>query len=225
MYQYRLSGVHINYLLPREIPVFAESGFTLRKSIQFRFVFHALSARSRLRLLLHFRWTNWNERTKNLFASFDDFLSCFTSKRRKEIKRERRKLFERYPDLQVDIIRGNDKAADASFYATIHSLYANTVNKKYGNEYLSAEFFHLLSQSDDHFRQQLLFIVARNTSTDTIIAMTMNAVSKTHFYGRYWGSLIRESDVWLGNRYALHVIPFPIPFLSLWTSLLHWITA
>ena len=57
----------------------------------------------------------------------------------------------------------------------------------WGQQYLSKEFFLLLSQTPAKFRNNILFIVAYD-KTDKIIAGTFNLVSSTHFYGRYWGA-------------------------------------
>ena len=42
---------------------------------------------------MYTRWENYNNLTKAKYANFDDYLSCFKSKRRVQIKSERRKVY------------------------------------------------------------------------------------------------------------------------------------
>lgn len=90
--------------------------------------------------------------------------------------------------MRLEAIRGDDPIrATRDLYRTMHQLYTTTVEKMWGSEYLSAEFFDLLAQAPEDFRKHLLFIVAYDEN-DEIVAGTINMVSATHFYGRYWGA-------------------------------------
>lgn len=163
----RLSGVHVNFMLNREVPIFLAQQFDWRNTIQFR-------------------WRNLNNETGLPFTSFDEYLSCFTSKRRTKIRSERRKVLAK--DVNIEVIPGDDPQATEEFYLQMHDLYLTTVEKKWGTAYLSPELFRSLSKASADFRSKLLFIIARDQQTGQIIAGTINFRSKTHLYGRYWGA-------------------------------------
>lgn len=163
----RLSGVHVNFMLNREVSTFLAQQFDWRNTIQFR-------------------WRNFNNETGQPFTSFDENLSCFTSKRRTKIRSERRKVLAE--GVKIEVINGDDPVATEDFYLQMHDLYLTTVEKKWGTAYLSPELFSSLSKASAEFRSKLLFIIARNQETNEIIAGTINFRSKTHLYGRYWGA-------------------------------------
>ena len=71
----KLSSAHVNFMLKEEISPYLSSNYKLRETIQYR-------------------WQNMNRETGKMYTDFDDYLSLFKSKRRMQIKRERRAVFE-----------------------------------------------------------------------------------------------------------------------------------
>ena len=71
----KLSSVHVNFMRKQEIFPYLTSGYKLRETIQYR-------------------WQNYNTETGEKYTDFDDYLSLFKSKRRMQIKRERRGVYE-----------------------------------------------------------------------------------------------------------------------------------
>ncbi len=149
------SSVHVNFGLPDETEWLRAAGFERRVGVQFM-------------------WINPGWR------SFDDYLAAFRSKRRVQIKRERRALREQ--GITVEVLGGDD-LPDAMF-PTMFALYKSTIDKLYwGRQYLNRALFDLLRQ---RWKHRLRFFVARRD--DAVIAGTFTVAKGTTLYGRYWGT-------------------------------------
>ena len=127
------------------------------------------------------------------FEDFDDYLSFFKSKKRINIKRERRKIFDD-EEIRVDAVRGKDILKYEGLVERMFDIYLSTINKMYwGRQYLTLDFFKMLSESD--FIDNLLFMCARPSKcgdeikAEDVFAGTFNIVNDGVFYGRYWGCL------------------------------------
>lgn len=166
----KVLSVNVNFMREEETQAFLQGGsFALRNTIQYRF-------------------SNRHPDTGIKFASFEDYLAQFKSKRRMQIRRERRSVYEEQK-IRVEVIRGDSPLATPALFQTMFDLYTTTIDKMWGQQYLSAEFFDLLAACDPSFRKHIVFIVAfDSTQNDAIIAGTVNLASSTHFYGRYWGA-------------------------------------
>lgn len=151
-----LSGVHVNFCREEETRPLADSAFRLRVGFQYQ-------------------WTNAG------YGSFDDYLSRFRSKRRNQIRRERRAVEE--AGVRVQVLCGD--AIDDELVESMFRCYLTNVRAHYwGRQYLNRRFFDLLSQ---RFRSRLCFVVARRGSQ--VLAGTTNVQKGGTFYGRYWGAL------------------------------------
>ena len=154
--QNELSSVHVNFCQPDEIEPLREIGFDLRVGIQYHWVNHG--------------WT-----------TFDDYLGAFRSKRRNQIRRERRALETQ--GVEIDA-RVGDQIPDEMF-RSMFAFYMATLEKKvYGRQYLNERFFELVRE---RFRERLCFIVARQGGEP--VAGTFNVQKGDALYGRYWGAL------------------------------------
>lgn len=146
------------------------------------------------RTSLQYHWTNANSNNAGQpYASFDEYLGCFKSKRRITIKRERRKVLEE-EGIRIDAVVGNDILKVDGLVERMFEIYMSTVDKMlWGRQYLTLEFFQLLVKSD--FLQNLAFLCARPQSSgpdlkaEDVFAGTFNIVKNGVFYGRYWGCL------------------------------------
>ena len=153
---HRLSGVHVNFCLPDERDALAGTGYLLRVGLQYH-------------------WHNAG------YTSFDDYLGHLRSKRRNQVKRERRGVREQ--GVSTEVLHG-DAIPDALF-EPMFRCYCSTVDAhSYGRRYLNREFFELLRL---RFRHRLCFVVARRGGE--IVAGTTNVVKGDALYGRYWGGL------------------------------------
>ncbi len=159
------------------------------------------------RVSLQYHWQNRNTNNHNQpYQSFDDYLSCFKSKKRINIKRERKKVYIDQ-NIRIDAIVGKDILKYPGLVRRMFELYKSTVDKQlfFGRQYLNLDFFQQLVESD--YIDNLLFMCARfnngnemeaNNEDDfdakDVFAGTFNIVKDKVFYGRYWGCL-PEYDV------------------------------
>lgn len=125
---------------------------------------------------IQFHWQNAG------YATFDDFLSRFTSKRRHQIKRERSEA-ERQK-LEIESCAGNELGPD--LIDCIFELYKITVEKHYwGRQYLNRAFFHeVCARMGEHIH----VVFARRRGQKKPIAGAFNLIDEHALYGRYWGA-------------------------------------
>ncbi|MDC0497961.1 GNAT family N-acetyltransferase [Alphaproteobacteria bacterium] len=122
---------------------------------------------------IQFHWEN------NHYKSFDDFLSTLSSRKRKQIKKERQCL--KINNLRVELLSGDDlKKEDLEFF---YECYLDTTGRKWGSTYLKKEFFMNILKN---FKDKILLMIAYQN--DNKVASALNFLSKTHLYGRLWGS-------------------------------------
>jgi hypothetical protein len=150
-----LSSVHVNFCLPDEATALAENGFLPRLGIQY----------------------HWHDAG---YASFDDYLSRFRSKRRNQIRREQRQLAE--SGVTLESFAGSE-IPDALF-PPMYEFYLSTIESRaWGRQYLNFELFEAVR---NRFRERLVFIVAFDRGEP--IAGTFNVTKGNALYGRYWGA-------------------------------------
>ena len=151
----RFSSVHINFCLPDEVEALGSLGFEHREGYQYQ-------------------WTNpgWH--------SFDDYLMALKTKRRTQVRRERRELSEQ--GIDIEIVAGRDVTPE--LVGVMFSLYHSTVDKLYwGRQYLNRALFDLVGE---RWQKRLCFVVARREGK--IVAGTFNVRKDDVLYGRYWGA-------------------------------------
>jgi predicted N-acyltransferase len=149
------SSAHVDFCLPDEVEALRDAGFVHRIGLQFQ-------------------WINQGWR------SFDDYLAAFRSKRRVQIKRERRELEGQ--GLTITAHEGDD--VDDSLFEPMFRLYKSTIDKLYwGRQYLN---FKLFDQLRRRWKHRLCFFIARRDGE--IVAGTFTVRKGTVLYGRYWGT-------------------------------------
>ena len=152
----QLSGVHVNFCRDDEVEALRERGYLLRVGVQYH-------------------WRN------DGYRSFDDYLGRLRSKRRNQVRRERRSVAE--AGVTTEVLRGD--AIPDDLFEPMFACYRTTVDQHfYGRRYLNRRFFELLRE---RFKHRLCFVVARRGGE--IVAGTTNVVKGDGLYGRYWGSL------------------------------------
>jgi len=152
-----LSGVHVNFCHEEEADALREAGYQVRIGLQYH-------------------WHNHD------YGNFDDYLAHFRSKRRNQIRRERREMEKQ--GVEIEAFTGDQISDD--LFETMYRFYRTTVRHHYwGREYLNFAFFELLRE---RFRNRLVFVVARQGGKP--IAGTFNVVKGDTLYGRYWGAAL-----------------------------------
>ena len=113
------------------------------------------------------------------YASFDDFLGCLTSRRRKALRKERAAARE---GLEFSALRGGEiTPAD---WDAMWVFYQDTGSRKWGRPYLTRQFFDLIGERMGD--QVLLFLAYRGSLP---IAGALNFIGSDTLYGRYWGTI------------------------------------
>ena len=126
-----------------------------------------------LRSGIQYHWKN------NNYKSFEEFLDNLSSRKRKVIKKERNCITDN--DLRVELLHEDlIKEEHIQFF---YDCYLDTTGKKWGSTYLTKNFFYDLFLN---FKDKILLIMAFHG--DKKIASAINFLSKTHLYGRLWGS-------------------------------------
>lgn len=150
-----LSSVHVNFCEPDEADLLESRGFLRRIGVQYH-------------------WRNEG------YATFDDYLARFRSKRRNQLRRERRDVADQ--GVRVAVHAGD--AIDERLFDPMYEFYRSTVRARaWGREYLNRAFFDLLRE---RFRERLVFVVAERAGAP--IAGAFNVEKDGVLYGRYWGA-------------------------------------
>lgn len=114
------------------------------------------------------------------YESFADFLSTFSSRKRKNVRKERQKIVQQ--DISHRFISGH-QISDAEL-ERFFQFYQITYLKRGRPGYLNIEFFRELCQQ---LPDNVLFCFASKDKQDVAAAMYLQ--DSTTLYGRYWGSL------------------------------------
>ena len=149
-----VSSSHALFLPERDLAAFTEYGFAVRHSLQF----------------------HWRNRG---YGSFSDYLEALTSKRRSQIRRERRQL----EGLTIERLTG--EALDEEHAAIMYRFYLGTYDRKWGFPYLTSTFFSEVFRT---MRDRVLFVLARDEPTRRPVAGALFFFKGRSLYGRYWGA-------------------------------------
>ena len=113
------------------------------------------------------------------YASFNDYLATFTSRKRKSLNRERRRVREQ--GLVLKTLEGNDIGEQE--WEQFYHFYQLTYAKRSGHGgYLSRDFF--LSTAAGMGKQVVMVLAYLGTQP---VAGALYFRSRTTLYGRYWG--------------------------------------
>jgi predicted N-acyltransferase len=149
------SSVHVNFCRDDDREPLAARGWLQRTGYQYH-------------------WTNAGYRT------FEDYLGSLRSKRRNQVRRERRELEAQ--GVVIETLVG-DHLPDA-LVPLVYRLYRATVDSNpWGQRYLNRRVFELLWE---RWRGRLCLVLARRGGE--VIAGTFNVHKGGVLYGRYWGA-------------------------------------
>ncbi len=133
----------------------------------------ALSALGATPRLTHqFHWVNEG------YESFEEWLGRFRSKLRKEARRERRRAEQL--GVKVRTVRGND--LEPRHWRAMETFYRDTCSRKWGEAYLTPDFFARARVDLAHLAVGLLA-----EAEGRVVASSLLFQRGQHLYGRYWG--------------------------------------
>ena len=119
-----------------------------------------------------FHWTNRG------YRDFADYLDALTSKRRKEIRRERRDAASAPVDIEIH----DGHTATEEHWRAYHALYSSTYDRKWGYPALTRSFFESVAES---LPEQTLLVLARRDGG--YVAGAHCFVGGDTLFGRNWG--------------------------------------
>ena len=150
-----VSSLHFTFMPERQWQLAGKSGFLRRMDQQFH-------------------WHNPG------YGSFEAFLADLSSKKRKNLRRERRDALAN--DITVDWITGSD--LQEAHWDAFYRFYVDTGSRKWGSPYLTREFFSRVGASmADH----VLLILCKRAGRH--IAGALNFIGGDALYGRNWGCI------------------------------------
>ncbi len=130
------------------------------------------------RLGCQFHWFNRD------YQNFGDFLAQMSSRKRKNIVKERRQVIEQGFVFKVK----TGSALTEQDWETFYALYRNTYLKRSGhNGYLSGDFFQQLGTTMSNNLVLINALQAAENGAQRVIAAALFMRDSTTLYGRYWG--------------------------------------
>ena len=112
------------------------------------------------------------------YETFSQFLQALNSKRRKQIKRERRDASA--PGIEIEVLHSN--AITSAHWATFHKFYCSTFYRKWGEPRLTESFFNYLSEA---MRDAPLLVLGKHDGE--YVAGSFSMRGSDTLYGRHWG--------------------------------------
>lgn len=150
-----LSSCHVTFCTAEEWAAFGAAGWLLREGTQFH-------------------WHNAG------YADFEAFLGALASRKRKQIRRERREATE--SGLRLRTLHGPE--VSASVWAAFHRFYLATVDKRWGAAYLAPRFWPLLGE---RLGERVVLMLAERDGEP--LAGALHLRGEQALFGRNWGSL------------------------------------
>jgi len=153
-----IRSIHVLHLPEEDAGELEGAGFALRADFQYH-------------------WANPG------YASFDEFLSRFTAKRRNAIRRER--AAPAVQGIAIRTVRGDELAeAPARWALEVARLHGRSVSRmEWGMRFLDRPFYERVLGS---MPGSLEIVEARKDGR--LVAMAFNVASSERLYGRYWGA-------------------------------------
>lgn len=149
----QLSSLHITFCTEQERDIGGRMGLLPRASQQFH-------------------WTN------DGYANFDDFLNSLSSRKRKNIRKER-STAQSFGGT-IHALTGDDLKPE--HWDAFWTFYQDTGARKWGTPYLTRRFFDI---AQDSLRDDMLLVLAE--ADGQYVAGALNFIGRDVLYGRYWG--------------------------------------
>ncbi|MGR3839259.1 MAG: GNAT family N-acetyltransferase, partial [Cognatishimia sp.] len=121
-----------------------------------------------------FHWVN------NGYQDFDGFLATLSSRKRKNIRKERAQA----QGFGGEIRNYSGDQIQPHHWDAIWAFYQDTGSRKWGTPYLTRAFFEIAHET---LRDDILLIMAEIDGSP--IAGAMNVIGRDALYGRYWGCI------------------------------------
>lgn len=150
-----LASAHATFIAADQRELFQTAGWLLRSDLQF----------------------HWENRG---YRSFDDFLAGLSSRRRKDLRKERSAAQN---GVEIRVLRGAE--ITEAHWDAFWQFYQDTGSRKWGQPYLTRAAFSLIGE---RMGSAVALILAQIDGR--AVAGALNFVGQDTLYGRYWGALI-----------------------------------
>ncbi len=150
-----ISSAHLTFLNEKELNTLQNKKWLIRTDQQFH-------------------WFN------NNYIDFNDFLSDLSSRKRKNIKKERDEANKN--GLAIETL--SHKEIQEFHWDEFYKFYIDTSMRKWGQPYLNRDFFSLIGQT---LSENILLIMVKNNNK--YIAGALNFIGGDTIYGRNWGCI------------------------------------
>ena len=124
------------------------------------------------RVTQQFHWLNEGYKT------FDDFLGALSSRKRKNIRKERLSA----QGFGGDIVTLTGNQIEPEHWDAFWQFYQDTGMRKWGTPYLTREFFEI---AHERLRDDIVLVLARRDGA--WVAGALNVIGREVLFGRYWG--------------------------------------
>ena len=150
-----LSSAHATFIEPAQRALFERAGWLPRNDIQF----------------------HWHNRG---YSSFDDFLAGLSSRKRKDLRKERARARE---GVEIRHLSGGDLRPE--HWDAFWEFYQDTGARKWGQPYLTRDAFDLFGE---RLGERIVLVLAYLDGVP--VAGALNFVGADALYGRYWGCTV-----------------------------------
>ncbi|MEQ9125293.1 MAG: GNAT family N-acetyltransferase [Alphaproteobacteria bacterium] len=148
-----VSSLHVNFLTAVESERLAGFGFLQRSGQQYH-------------------WRNEG------YSTFQDFLDALSSRKRKNIRKERQAVVDQ--GVVMRVLTGADLKTE--HWDAFYRFYRNTTDRKWGWDYLKRPFFSLLHE---RMADRVALVMAEHDGE--WVAGALNLIGGDTLYGRNWG--------------------------------------
>ena len=131
-----------------------------------------------VRATQQFHWLN------NGYSDFDGFLASLSSRKRKNIRKERQQANAFGGEIHV--LTGD--ALEPEHWDAFWQFYQDTGARKWGTPYLTRAFFDCVQ---DTMRDDVVLVLAERNGR--YVAGALNFIGRETLFGRYWGCLEHHS--------------------------------
>lgn len=153
--RHKVSSLHVTFPTRSEWERFGAAGFHQRMGQQFH-------------------WEN------DGYGSFDDFLEALNSRKRKQIRRERRDAL--MGGIEIETLTGG--AIETRHWDAFFRFYRSTSDRKWGEAYLTRGFFDLIGA---RLSERIVLVMAKKGGR--YVAGALNLIGADTLYGRNWGCI------------------------------------
>ena len=149
------SSTHVTFLTQEDYEAMGEAGWLKRNAKQFHFLNRG-------------------------YADFDAFLAALSSRKRKNIRKEREQALS--AGIEVHMLTGVDITEE--HWDAFFAFYMDTGSRKWGRPYLTRAFYTEIGST---MPERILLVMAKRAGR--WIAGAINFIGDDALYGRHWGCI------------------------------------